>query len=499
MKKIIKASLKLTALFLVFSIGIFFASSVFAEEKSLNTDIQTIIKILQEQIRTLQVQITDLKSQLRDVNVKVEALTFTRTLAFGSKGNDIKLFQQYLIQEGYSIPAGATGYYGDQTRAATTKFQEDHNLDAIGIGGPKTIAKLNEVVGAVPATPAIPALPTEQKAIPATPALPAETPTLFQPPVVPITPITQLPSLSPATTVSPNDSSIINSNTAPVATSSPPSTATTTPTPTPTPIPTPTPTPDLSPMPAPTPTPTPTPIPTVVLGSPSNFSAVLSANNPNNGADIQWSPPGDTTGVSGYRIYANGTITSSSNIQACSAGYPNSSATLYHGTIGNLCSSINLSPVTTYALTVTAVGTAENISFLESTPSNSVSITTQSDNWNICTAEDTDGGVNYEVKGSVATSDGTYHDTCLDPGDYAPGDPVPNLKEMYCDGTSSTPVRRTGMVYRYCPYGCSDGACNSLSPATTTLRTKNLASLASIGNTLEYLKSMVDKLLKLLQ
>jgi peptidoglycan hydrolase-like protein with peptidoglycan-binding domain len=35
----------------------------------------------------------------------------------------IKAFQEALIRRGYSIPAGATGFYGDQTKNACAAFQ----------------------------------------------------------------------------------------------------------------------------------------------------------------------------------------------------------------------------------------------------------------------------------------------------------------------------------------------------------------------------------------
>ena len=82
MKKITNAFLAFLIFPLVFSMGMFFASSAFAEEKSPTVDIQAIIKTLQEQIKTLQAQITDLKSQLKDVNVKVESINIYQNPCF---------------------------------------------------------------------------------------------------------------------------------------------------------------------------------------------------------------------------------------------------------------------------------------------------------------------------------------------------------------------------------------------------------------------------------
>ena len=50
-------------------------------------------------------------------------LTFTRNLTIGSRGADVISLQTWLISKGYSIPAGATGYFGVQTRAAVASYQ----------------------------------------------------------------------------------------------------------------------------------------------------------------------------------------------------------------------------------------------------------------------------------------------------------------------------------------------------------------------------------------
>ncbi len=49
---------------------------------------------------------------------------FTRDLTLGSKGADVTCLQNALIAAGYSIPAGATGYFGAQTQAAVVAWQK---------------------------------------------------------------------------------------------------------------------------------------------------------------------------------------------------------------------------------------------------------------------------------------------------------------------------------------------------------------------------------------
>ncbi|MFA5877715.1 MAG: peptidoglycan-binding protein [Candidatus Paceibacterota bacterium] len=50
--------------------------------------------------------------------------TFTRNLTVGSKGDDVTCLQNALIAAGYSVPAGATGYFGSQTVAAVVAWQK---------------------------------------------------------------------------------------------------------------------------------------------------------------------------------------------------------------------------------------------------------------------------------------------------------------------------------------------------------------------------------------
>lgn len=53
----------------------------------------------------------------------------------GDNNTNVTQLQNWLIQQGYSIPAGATGYYGDQTKAAVAKWQAASGIDAQGNAG----------------------------------------------------------------------------------------------------------------------------------------------------------------------------------------------------------------------------------------------------------------------------------------------------------------------------------------------------------------------------
>ncbi|HEY4528367.1 MAG TPA: peptidoglycan-binding protein [Candidatus Paceibacterota bacterium] len=126
----------LLILWVFFSIS---ASSAFAQ-----TDTSSIIKQLQEQIKVLQAQVEELKTQISQVKSE---LNLTRPLSRGLVGDDVKELQTFLSQkypEFYSAPI--TGYFGPLTEIAVRKLQEKEGIEVVGIVGPKTTAKLNELI-----------------------------------------------------------------------------------------------------------------------------------------------------------------------------------------------------------------------------------------------------------------------------------------------------------------------------------------------------------------
>ena len=68
---------------------------------------------------------------------------FTYDLTIGATGDAVIALQQLLIADGYSIPAGATGYFGVQTQAAVKAYQAANGIPATGYVGPLTRASLN--------------------------------------------------------------------------------------------------------------------------------------------------------------------------------------------------------------------------------------------------------------------------------------------------------------------------------------------------------------------
>jgi len=68
---------------------------------------------------------------------------------YGQKGTAVKNVQACLIEAGYDIPAGPTGYYGKQTVKAVKEFYADWYGNWKGYNiGPKGIEKLKEALAA---------------------------------------------------------------------------------------------------------------------------------------------------------------------------------------------------------------------------------------------------------------------------------------------------------------------------------------------------------------
>lgn len=61
----------------------------------------------------------------------------------GAEGNDIKSFQEMLVELGYLEDNQVTGYYGTDTVSAVTKFQHRNHLSEDGKAGTKTLETIN--------------------------------------------------------------------------------------------------------------------------------------------------------------------------------------------------------------------------------------------------------------------------------------------------------------------------------------------------------------------
>jgi len=100
---------------------------------------------LQAQIQVLLAQISLLQGG------QTVSTSFTMNLTIGSTGSQVTALQNWLISKGYSIPAGATGYFGTQTQGALAAYQAANGIvPAVGYFGPITRAKINAQVIVTP-------------------------------------------------------------------------------------------------------------------------------------------------------------------------------------------------------------------------------------------------------------------------------------------------------------------------------------------------------------
>lgn len=113
-----------------------FASAVPAKAAMTSAEMQAMIASLQAQLAALQ------------GGSSSASATFTMNLMVGSKGADVTALQNWLIKQGMSIPAGATGTFGPQTKAALAAWQAANGVSpASGFFGPITRAKVNAMAG----------------------------------------------------------------------------------------------------------------------------------------------------------------------------------------------------------------------------------------------------------------------------------------------------------------------------------------------------------------
>jgi peptidoglycan hydrolase-like protein with peptidoglycan-binding domain len=113
------------------------------------------------QVAALQAQIASLQAQLSAATGAGASVAFTRDLTIGSTGADVTALQNWLISKGYSIPAGATGYFGTQTRAAVAAYQTANGISpTAGYFGPVTRAKVNAAGGSTTTTTTTTTSPT---------------------------------------------------------------------------------------------------------------------------------------------------------------------------------------------------------------------------------------------------------------------------------------------------------------------------------------------------
>lgn len=112
--------------------------------------------LLSSTVMTTNVRGEDLGITVQSLQQRVDALEkkvgiteapFTGTLKVGSRGEQVKALQEFLKKYPDMYPEGlVTGYFGRLTESAVKRFQKKEAIEAIGIIGPITRAKLNDRV-----------------------------------------------------------------------------------------------------------------------------------------------------------------------------------------------------------------------------------------------------------------------------------------------------------------------------------------------------------------
>lgn len=93
------------------------------------------------------------------------------TLKTGSKGNEVKALQEFLISQGYDVgKTGADGIFGANTSAAVRKYQQDKGLEVDGIVGSQTWGAINAPVAPAPGPEPAPAPTPKSTANPKAPS-----------------------------------------------------------------------------------------------------------------------------------------------------------------------------------------------------------------------------------------------------------------------------------------------------------------------------------------
>ena len=122
------------------------------------SSIDEIMASLQEQINKLKTQIEALITQfqaLRQAQTEVKetakevkgTFQLINQLRFGMTSEEVKRLQEILATDPDVYPEGfITGYFGRLTEKAVKKFQKKICVEQVGIVGPKTLAKINELL-----------------------------------------------------------------------------------------------------------------------------------------------------------------------------------------------------------------------------------------------------------------------------------------------------------------------------------------------------------------
>jgi len=149
MKKIFSVILGLAVLLSVLSVPVATrAVSSTSSAQELLTSLQEQIARLRTLIAELTAQLESLRQQRTEVKETVkETLQILKQLRIGMSGEDVRLLQEFLATDPEIYPEGLiTGYFGRLTEMAVKRFQKKMCVEQVGMVGPKTLSKINELL-----------------------------------------------------------------------------------------------------------------------------------------------------------------------------------------------------------------------------------------------------------------------------------------------------------------------------------------------------------------
>ena len=121
---------------LVFSLAVLPTAASAFSFSDVQSRAQEIFSKLRPDISIQQGTSTSVQTQ-PDFSRRICSMNINRSLFLGSRGDDVRAFQEFLIEEG-RLSATATGYFGPMTRSALVSYQASAGISPVGIAGPLT-------------------------------------------------------------------------------------------------------------------------------------------------------------------------------------------------------------------------------------------------------------------------------------------------------------------------------------------------------------------------
>jgi len=149
----------LAAALLTLSLGVVnvSAQSDAAVDATSNVALQAQISELLSQIKALKAQLAAQEERTVTLGQEVRKLRLESRLTTGSKGEEVRTLQKLLATDSAIYPEGlVTGFFGPLTENAVKRFQSRIKLEQVGVVGPLTLARINEILAAAGVTGDIP-------------------------------------------------------------------------------------------------------------------------------------------------------------------------------------------------------------------------------------------------------------------------------------------------------------------------------------------------------